>query len=583
MIDTIDDLSIMIEPFDRWTPLYDQICAGHHPELELIEPRLRAMVEFIGFDNLEGFFKLDTSLDDDPGFKAYYPRPDDRNRMVRTVFFPSWFYCPKCHSFRPLQEWRDSWNNAAELDDRFDQYAPACSECAQRRGNGRRPRIQQTRFVLASLESGEIIDIPWKKVFAKKGNSDSANALVWRFNDASIECQRVEYYVSDASTNLSRIYVKDERGVKVSMAEIFNHYFVIEKNGMTRVFRPVVRSDNNVYYGYNLNCIYIPEVTLSADEIERVRVAYVEENIASPRTIKRLTGVNCSEASIQELIDNDFVLPEHRYNSEDDFRKEEFDFITDEGNYSSDGEYIDPERRLISHNYSFTGQRPHYIRSIHYQSRLNVSVVQIAYSRIDKISPVHIPLWGGHNIPAKQWYNHEIDQVVPALGNPEAVNVALHPTCQGDKNTIQRMPALSSYGEGFLVELDLSSIDVLEKKPVFLHTFCHLLIKELEFVCGYPAASMSERLYCFPEDGKFGFLIYSVGGAAGSYGGITTLFQSKEIETIIQNAIERASDCSNDPICASEGGNCFACVQLPETTCERFNQDLSRNIFNQYK
>ena len=65
MIDTIDDLSIIIEPFDRWIPLYDQICAGRHKELELNEPRLRAMVKSIGFDRLDGFFRLDTSLDDE--------------------------------------------------------------------------------------------------------------------------------------------------------------------------------------------------------------------------------------------------------------------------------------------------------------------------------------------------------------------------------------------------------------------------------------------------------------------------------------------------------------------------------------
>ncbi len=575
MIDTIDDLSIMIDPFDKWAPLYDQICAGRHRELEIKEPRLCAMVKSIGFDSLEGFFKLDTSLDDDPGFKAYAPRLDDKNRMVKTTFFPSWFYCPKCHEFKPLQEWRDSWLDAEGLDDKFDQYAPACSACAKQKGNGKRPRIQQTRFVMASMESGEIMDIPWRKVFAKKGRSDSSNALVWRFDRFSEESQKVEYHVSDASTNLARIYVKNEHGVKVSMAEIFSHYFVIAMNGETRVFRPVVRSDNNVYFGYNLNCIYIPEVTLSDSEVNSIKDAY-ENGIVSPTVIKRITRVTCSEATIQQLIDENFQLPEHSYSSEDAFRKEEFDFLTNGDNYSPLGDYVNPERRLISHVYTFNGAKPHYIKSIHYQSRLNVTTVQLAYSRIDKLSPTCIPQWGGQNNPAKEWY-------IPALDTVDSVDVALHPTCQGDKGTILRMPALSSYGEGFLVELDLETIPDLNHKLMFLHTFSHLLIKELEFVCGYPAASMNERLYFFPEDKKYGFLIYSIGGAAGSYGGITSIFQSNDIERIIQNASERASDCSNDPICESEGGHCFACVHLPETSCERFNQELSRNIFNQYK
>ena len=40
-----------------------------------------------------------------------------------------------------------------------------------------------------------------------------------------------------------------------------------------------------------------------------------------------------------------------------------------------------------------------------------------------------------------------------------------------------------------------------------------------------------------------------------------------------------ADDCPNDPICESHKASCFACVQIPETACELFNEDLSRKIF----
>jgi hypothetical protein len=201
--------------------------------------------------------------------------------------------------------------------------------------------------------------------------------------------------------------------------------------------------------------------------------------------------------------------------------------------------------------------------------------VQIAYSRIDKLNASCIPYWGGKNDPAKEWYDPRNDSI-------RDVQVALRPTCSASKDTIEKMPALSSYGEGFFIELAIDYITDSEKK-VFIHTISHLLMKELEFVCGYPLASMSERLYFMPADNKYGIMIYSVGGASGSYGGITSLFETKDIEKIIENACYLADDCSNDPICASEGGHCFACVHVPETTCELFNQDLSRLIFNKYK
>jgi hypothetical protein len=100
---------------------------------------------------------------------------------------------------------------------------------------------------------------------------------------------------------------------------------------------------------------------------------------------------------------------------------------------------------------------------------------------------------------------------------------------------------------------------------------------------------MNERLYVLPKDetkeneDKYGFIIYSANGEVGSYGGISSLFDSHQIEKIMIQSLESAEDCPNDPICESEGGSCFACVQVPETSCELFNSRLSRNTINKYK
>ncbi len=569
MIDTIEDLSIKIEPFDKWTPLYSNICQGRRPDLLLDEPRLCSRIKSLGFDNITGFFQPDTSLDDDPSFKSYQPDANQKAKMVRTTYFPTWFYCPKCHKFMPFEEWRNIWT----IDNDFDKYAPACGNCAGKSGNIKRPKLQQTRFVMASLETGEILDIPWKKLFAKHGTSDSKNALVWRFDEGSQECRSVTYHVSSASTNLARIYVQNELGEKVSMADIFNHYIVLDHNEKTKVFRPVVRSDNNVYYAYNLKCLYIPQYVVSQADVDKIKQFY-DASVTDPKTIKNLSGLSCSVVTIKDIIDANFVVPIPTYISEEQFRIEEFNFITDTNNYTR-GSFEDKDRRLISHEYTFKGTQPHFIKKIYYQTRVNITTVQIAYSRIDKLNPNCIPNWGGKNEPSKLWYDANIDEV-------RDVNVKLRPTCSAPIGSIEKMPALSSYGEGFFIELNLDHIQD-SSKGIFLHTFCHLLMKEMEFVCGYPLASMSERLYILPSQNKYGFMIYSVGGASGSYGGISSLFTSGDIETIIDNVYYLADDCSNDPICASEGGHCFACVHLPETACELFNQDLSRLVFNKHK
>ena len=105
-------------------------------------------------------------------------------------------------------------------------------------------------------------------------------------------------------------------------------------------------------------------------------------------------------------------------------------------------------------------------------------------------------------------------------------------------------------------------------------------MKELEFSCGYSVASLCERLYFLPDKNRYAFMIYAVGGSDGGYGGITSLFYSRKIDSIIEMALERVKDCPNDPICEHEKGHCFACLDLPETACENFNTKLSRKVFN---
>jgi hypothetical protein len=181
------------------------------------------------------------------------------------------------------------------------------------------------------------------------------------------------------------------------------------------------------------------------------------------------------------------------------------------------------------------------------------------------------------------------------------------------------LPAVENYGEGVFIDFDKEAIDrwlklhgtVIEERAVFilenyqrnrmnplekkevtsklllLHTFSHLIIKELEFSCGYPATSLQERLYV-GEDMQ-GLLIYVIAGAEGSYGGLVSLCKSDKIGKLIKAALLRATDCASDPICwhtdrqgqGVGGANlaaCFSCAMLPETSCEEFNRFLDRRL-----
>ena len=119
-----------------------------------------------------------------------------------------------------------------------------------------------------------------------------------------------------------------------------------------------------------------------------------------------------------------------------------------------------------------------------------------------------------------------------------------------------------------------------EEKFYLLHTFAHVLIKELEFSCGYPSASLAERIYY--SDKMHGVLIYTVGSSEGSMGGLVWQGDSKRINSIIQSALNRACQCSSDPICwmhpveTLNFASCFSCTMIAETSCEYRNFGLDR-------
>ena len=126
---------------------------------------------------------------------------------------------------------------------------------------------------------------------------------------------------------------------------------------------------------------------------------------------------------------------------------------------------------------------------------------------------------------------------------------------------------------------------------VLLHSLSHALIRELSLECGYTTASIAERIYCSDagEGGpSAGILIYTAAAdSEGTLGGLAALGSPDRLESLLQQALERARYCSSDPLCSEHGplidsslhaAACHSCLFLPETSCERGNQFLDRAV-----
>jgi hypothetical protein len=129
---------------------------------------------------------------------------------------------------------------------------------------------------------------------------------------------------------------------------------------------------------------------------------------------------------------------------------------------------------------------------------------------------------------------------------------------------------------------------------VLLHSLSHSLMAEIALDCGYPASSLKERIYVLSgatggAPDRCGILIYTAtAGAQRTLGGLVGT--APRFAHILRNALERATICSNDPVCAdhepddrsgdraTHGAACHGCLLIAETSCEMRNLFLDRNL-----
>jgi len=126
-----------------------------------------------------------------------------------------------------------------------------------------------------------------------------------------------------------------------------------------------------------------------------------------------------------------------------------------------------------------------------------------------------------------------------------------------------------------------------------VHTLAHALIRQMAMTSGYGAASLSERLYAWPDSedrpAAAGLLICTTASDSdGTLGGLVSLSEPERLAKIVHDALRTMTRCSSDPVCARRvpkdpedflhGAACHCCVMASETSCERANRFLDRRF-----
>ncbi len=125
---------------------------------------------------------------------------------------------------------------------------------------------------------------------------------------------------------------------------------------------------------------------------------------------------------------------------------------------------------------------------------------------------------------------------------------------------------------------------------LLLHTFSHMLIRQVSLECGYSSASIRERLYVGSPDKPAAGLLLSTAASdsEGTLGGLVALGEARHLSRLLDDAWGDALRCSSDPLCATHeplglsdalhGAACHACLFASETSCESNNRWLDRSV-----
>ena len=553
--------------------------------------------------------------------------------FIPSIHFPRWFYSRKEKLFKPIEEWENIWKQKTG-DTRLVYFAPPRDPYSNThrtfKDNNQLKDIYDTLVqipILLICKNGHISDIPWYELFcAGIDGKKEAMKKPTGFELFDYPCQECErggrhelQWIENRNNSESWGTIKCKKcGKTYGLEGIMNiHPFCKgdtpwngigskseepckDVNDARGVMQMALVTSNSVYYADSFSSLYIPPQYL-ADAILEPNLQKVLDLLNTrwyPKAVERNAGltkqayidqldlIDKAEDSDIELTDAQAETIKNRFlavkeapkDAHEQYRFEEYKV------FSSYSESIPQVPNLEFKDIALPEDLKPFFKKIQQVDTLAMTLTQLGFSRVSMPVPLRIDGVVVRN-EGQRIYNEPVEKVFS-------------------------LPANQSLGEGLFFEFNIDAVDnwAVQHNDLFttrydqpegeigkalkgemtqygaprfylLHTFSHIIMKELEFSCGYPTASLQERLYY--SDRMCGVLIYTADGAEGSMGGLVWQGQPRLIERIIKNAINNAKECSSDPLCWENEDQlnlaaCFSCCLVSETSCEKRNLGLDR-------
>ncbi len=554
--------------------------------------------------------------------------------IIPAIHFPRWFHSKKTLYFKPLEEWKTLWKENRCNGGDLKYFAPprdAFSKTNRTFKDGEQEKDVYELLVqipiLLICKNGHISDIPWYQLFCAGidgikndlSNEDGFDLFGYECNDCESGGKHELQLIGSLNNAESWGTLKCKKcGKRYSLEGIMNikpfckgetpwngigtksDKQCKDTNGRRGIMQMALVTSNSVYYADSFSSLFIPTCYLQnvilprnqQDVLDLLNTKWFPKAQEKDSSLMKNdywdkidiidkaddSGIAISEEDANNIKNKFLQVIEKPKDSYEQYRYDEYNV------FSINTQSLPDSKNLEFKDIQLPDSLKPYFKKIQQVNTLALTLTQLGFSRVSLPTP------------------KRIDGIVM---REEGQHIYREPV-----ENVYTLPANQSFGEGIFFEFDIEKVtlwaethnDIFCKRynqpegelgkslkeemeqygaPVFylLHTFSHLILKELEFSCGYPTASLQERLYY--SDRMCGVLIFTTDGAEGSMGGLVWQGQPRLIERIIKSALNRAEECTSDPLCWENEEQlnlaaCFSCCLVSETSCEKRNLGLDR-------
>ncbi len=541
-------LSVIMAGTEEWVP---------DGRTSIAEPRLRAALRV----------------------RDLYPPPTGPGKEVPSRLFPEYLVCSKCHLLAPASSFS------------FVAGGFVCARSGHR--VQRPPDAFPARFLVACTE-GHIDDFPWRR-YVHGGESSCERDL--RLQD------------SGRTGSLRDIRVTCACGQSRSMGDAFSPQQAERAIGACQGRRPwlgredregcsvgrqrtLLRGASNAYFSVLRSALWIPRS--SRETLEDL----VDSLMPNLEQVNTLQDLEQASRFLPQLRDRDLgrifeALQRRRQGDTSPSRNheailgEEWDAFQQSG---SVGAHFASE--FETEESTVPGGWDRWLQRVVLVSRLKEVQVLTGFTRIDSTRDLIDE--DSEAIQIQRLSRRRQDWLPAVELRGEGIFLQFREELlrqwESRAAVAESAAAMRRAHEDWRAERGLPPAPFPGARYVFLHGIAHLLIRQLSLDCGYSSTAIRERIYSSadPASPRAGVLLYTASpDSDGSLGGLVDMGTPERLGPLLLHALGQASVCSSDPLCADRdprstgsvnGAACHACLLVAETSCERSNRYLDRNL-----